>query len=166
MVVTEPREVLSWSTFGDVVVPSLARQVVESGYEPDLVLSIARGGLALGMGLGYALDVKNLSAVNVEFYTGVDSRLPVPIMLPPTPDAIDLQGLKVLIADDIADTGLTLVHVQEFIADHVAEARTAVVFEKPRSVVKADYVWKSTDLWVDFPWSAEPPLVNTSGTTH
>ena len=46
-----------------------------------LLLSVARGGLALGMGLGYALDVKNLSAVNVEFYTGVDERLPLPVLL-------------------------------------------------------------------------------------
>ena len=88
----------------------LAQQVVDSGYEPDLVLSIARGGLGLAMGLGYALDVKNLSAVNVEFYTGVDQRLDVPIMLPPTPAPIDLAGLKVLIADDVADTGKTLEH--------------------------------------------------------
>ena len=59
------------------------------------------------MGLGYALDVKNISAVNVEFYTGVDERLEVPIMLPPTPAAVDLAGLKILVADDVADTGKT-----------------------------------------------------------
>ena len=158
----EKRETLTWSDFGDAV-DFLARQVVDSGYEPDVILTIARGGLALGMGLGYALDVKNLSTVNVEFYTGVNERLPVPIMLPPTPAAVDLDGLKVLIADDVADTGLTLQHVQEFIEGHVAEARTAVVYEKPRSVVKPDYVWKQTDLWIDFAWSARPPLVNRQG---
>ncbi|WP_370247631.1 phosphoribosyltransferase [Nocardioides sp.] len=154
---SEEREILTWSDFG-VAVDDLARQVVDSGFEPDLILSIARGGLGLGMGLGYALDVKNLSAVNVEFYTGVDRRLPVPIMLPPTPDAIDLAGLRVLIADDVADTGLTLRHVQEFCADHVAEARTAVVYHKPRSVVVPDYLWRATDAWIDFPWSNKPPL--------
>jgi hypoxanthine phosphoribosyltransferase len=160
--VSEQRETLTWDDFGTAV-DALARQVVESDFEPDVILSIARGGLALGMGLGYALDVKNLSAVNVEFYTGVNERLPVPIMLPPTPAVVDLEGLKVLIADDVADTGLTLAHVQEFIAGHVAEARTAVVYEKPRSVVKPDYVWKRTDLWIDFAWSAAGPLVNRNG---
>jgi hypothetical protein len=144
-------------------VDALAHQVVDSGYEPDIVLSIARGGLALGMGLGYALDVKNLSAVNVEFYTGVDTRLEVPIMLPPTPDVVDLTGLRVLIADDVADTGLTMQYVQEFCADHVAEVRTAVVYYKPRSVVRPDFIWKTTDRWVDFPWSAAGPLVNRNG---
>ena len=104
---SEHRETLTWHDFGGAV-RELAQQVVDDGYRPDLILAIARGGLALGMGLGYALDVKNLSAVNVEFYTGVDERLEVPIMLPPTPDVVDLAGLKVLIADDVADTGLTL----------------------------------------------------------
>src|SRR6478735_395573 len=118
------REILTYEMFGSSV-RDLAQQVVESGYEPDLILSIARGGLGLGMGLGYALDVKNLSAVNVEFYTGVGQTLDVPMMLPPTPAAVDLTGLKVLIADDVADSGKTLEVVQAFCAGHVAEARTA-----------------------------------------
>lgn len=159
---TEEREVLTYEMFGTAV-HELAQQVVDDDYQPDLVLAIARGGLGLAMGLGYALDVKNLSAVNVEFYTGVDERLDVPIMLPPTPAAVDLAGLKVLIADDVADTGRTLEIVRDFCADHVAEARTAVIYEKPRTVVRAEYVWRRTERWIDFPWSAEPPLTHRTG---
>lgn len=157
----DEREILTYDLFGTAV-RDIAQQVVDSGYEPDLVLAIARGGLGLAMGLGYALDVKNLSAVNVEFYTGVDQRLDVPIMLPPTPAAVDLSGLKVLITDDVADSGRTLEIVQEFCAGHVLEARTAVVYEKPWSVVKPDYVFRRTDKWINFPWSTEPPLVTRS----
>ena len=151
------REVLTYELFGTAV-RDLATEIVESGFEPDIVLAIARGGLGLAMGLGYALDVKNLSAVNVEFYTGVDERLDVPIMLPPTPSAVDLSGLKVLIADDVADTGKTLEHVRAYCADHVAETRIAVIYEKPWTVVPPDYAWRQTDKWVDFPWSSEPPV--------
>ena len=158
----DEREVLTYELFGTAV-QDLARQVVDSGYEPDLILSIARGGLGLGMGLGYALDVKNLSAVNVEFYTGVDERLEVPIMLPPTPAAVDLAGLRVLIADDVADTGKTLEIVRDFCAEHVAEARMAVIYEKPWTVVRADHVWRRTERWIDFPWSSTPPLVDRRG---
>jgi hypoxanthine phosphoribosyltransferase len=156
--VAAEREVLTYDMFG-AAVQDLARQVVDDGYEPDLVLSIARGGLGLGMGLGYALDVKNLSTVNVEFYTGVDERLELPIMLPPTPDVVDLAGLRILIADDVADTGKTLEVVRDFCADHVAEARVAVIYEKPRSVFRPEYVWRRTEAWIDFPWSAGAPLV-------
>lgn len=153
------REVLSYEEFGTSV-RDLAHQVADDGFEPDLVLAIARGGLGLAMGLGYALDVKNLSAVNVEFYTGVDTRLDVPIMLPPTPAAVELAGLKVLIADDVADTGHTLEHVRAFCADHVAEARSAVIYAKSRSIVTPDYVWRRTDRWIDFPWSVQPPVTS------
>jgi hypoxanthine phosphoribosyltransferase len=152
---------LTYDLFGTAV-RELAQQVVEDGYAPDLLLAVARGGLGLAMGLGYALDVKNLSAVNVEFYTGVEQRLDVPIMLPPTPAAVDLAGLKVLVADDVADTGKTLETVRDFCADHVADVRTAVIYEKPWTVVKPEYVWRRTERWIDFPWSAEPPLVRRS----
>lgn len=155
-------EVLTYELFGTAV-RELAQQVVDSGYEADLVLSIARGGLGLGMALGYALDIKNLSAINIEFYTGVDERLEVPMMLPPTPDVIDLAGLRVLIADDVADTGRTLEFVRDYCADHVAEARVAVIYEKPASTMKPDYVWRRTDRWIDFPWSSQPPLVDRRG---
>ena len=96
--------------------------------------------------------------MNVEFYTGVDQRLEMPVVLPPVPQVVDLTGAHVLIADDVADTGETLRLVRDFCADHVAEARCAVLYEKPRSLVKCEYVWRSTDLWIDFPWSTEPPV--------
>ena len=156
------REILTYELFGTAVL-DLAQQVVDSGYEPDLILSIARGGLGLGMGLGYALDVKNLFVMNVEFYTGVDERLELPVMLPPNLDRVDLTGANVLIADDVADTGKTLELVRDFCAGYVAEVRSAVVYEKPRSVVTCDYVWKRTDAWIDFPWSVQPPVVNRRG---
>jgi len=37
--------------------------------------------------------------------------------------------------------------------------RSAVVYEKPGSLVKCDYVWKRTDRWINFPWSSLPPVV-------
>jgi uncharacterized protein len=160
--VTAAREILTYEDFG-IACRELAQAVADDGYEPDLILSIARGGLGLGMGLGYALAVKNLAVINVEFYTGVDERLEVPIMLPPTPAAIDLSGLNVLIADDVADTGRTLEIVHDFCAEHVAQARVAVIYEKPASVVKPDYAWRRTDAWIDFPWSALPPVVRRGG---
>ena len=66
--------------------------VADDGYRPDIILSIARGGLFVAGALGYALDVKNLHVTNVEFYTGVNERLPMPIMLPPVPNVVDLSG--------------------------------------------------------------------------
>jgi uncharacterized protein len=148
---TAERETLTYETFGTAS-RELAQQVAEDGFEPDLILAIARGGLFLGGALGYALDVKNLFVMNVEFYTGVDERLDLPVVLPPTLDRVDLTGAKVLVADDVADTGRTLELVRNFCTGYVAAVRTAVVYEKPQSVVRYDYVWRRTDRWIDFPW--------------
>ena len=79
-------------------------------------------------------------------------------MLPPFLDAHDLDDAAVLIVDDVADTGRTLELVHDFCAGHVAEARTAVLYEKPQSVIKADFAWRYTDRWINFPWSTLPPV--------
>jgi len=137
----------------------LAEAVVADGYVPDMVLGIARGGLLVGGALGYALGVKNTFTMNVEFYTGVDERLEMPMILPPVPDLVDFHDFKVLIADDVADTGATLELVKQFCAGKVAEVRCAVLYEKPRSTVRCEYVWRRTSDWITFPWSAEEPVL-------
>jgi hypoxanthine phosphoribosyltransferase len=151
------REILPWSEVGTAT-RSLATSIYDSGYRPDLILAIARGGLIVAAALGYALGVKNTATMNVEFYTGVDQRLPVPMILPPSPELVDLEHAKVLIADDVADTGATLALVHEFCGPRVGEVRTATLYEKPHSTIKCDYVWRRTDRWIVFPWSAEPPI--------
>lgn len=151
-------EELTWADFGDAS-RLLARAIAASGFRPDLVLSIARGGLPVGGALAYALDVKNCAAINVEFYTGIGERMDVPVVLPPTPPLVDLAGLKVLLADDVADSGETLALVTDLVRPHVADLRSAVLYKKPRSVVDPDYYWAHTEKWISFPWSAEPPVV-------
>lgn len=148
---------MSWSDFG-VASRDLAQAVADDGYDPDMILSIARGGLLIGGALGYALAVKNVYTMNVEFYTGVDERLDVPVVLPPSLQLVDVTGLRVLVADDVADTGHTLRLVREVLAQHVAEARTAVLYQKSHSVIAPDYCWKQTDSWINFPWSVLPPV--------
>lgn len=151
------REVLTWEAFGQAS-REIAQTIVDDGYRPDLILGIARGGLLPAGSISYALDMKNVHIINVEFYTGVNERLEMPIMLPPVPSAVDLAAKRVLIVDDVADTGGTLEVVRDFCANHVAETRCAVIYEKDRSSVRSDYVWKRTNDWIDFPWSSQPPV--------
>ena len=63
-----------------------------------------------------------------------------------------------LFADDVADSGETLRLVEEFWRGTVKETRTVVLYEKPHSVVKPDYVWRKTDKWIEFPWSTGMPI--------
>jgi uncharacterized protein len=152
------REVMTWDDLG-AGSRSLAEAVAADGFVPDIILGIARGGLLVAGSVGYALGVKNMFTMSVEFYTGIDERLDVPMILPPIPDLVDFAETRVLIADDVADTGATLQLVHEFCAGKVGEVRSAVLYEKPRSVVKCDYVWRRTDRWITFPWSAADPVL-------
>lgn len=155
---TSEREHLSWQAFGDAS-REMAQAIADDGFRPDVILAIARGGLFFAGALGYALAVKNLHVMNVEFYNGVGSTLDMPVMLPPVPEPVDFSAKKVLIADDVADSGRTLELVYSFVRDYVDEARTVVIYEKPRSIIKCDYVWRRTDLWINFPWSSQEPVV-------
>ncbi|MEI6406001.1 MAG: phosphoribosyltransferase family protein [Actinomycetes bacterium] len=157
------REILTYEQFG-IATRELAQVIADSGFHPDIILSIARGGFFLGAGLGYALGVKNSFTISVEFYTGIGERLPMPVVLPPVPNRIDLRGARVLIADDVADSGETLQLVQDFCEGFVLEAKCVVLYEKPGTIIKPDFSWRITDKWIDFPWSAQPPV--TSGLSH
>ena len=152
---------MTWDDLG-AGARDLARIVHDDGFRPDIVLAIARGGLLVASALAYALGVKNTYTMNVEFYTGIDERLPVPMILPPVPDLIDLGEARVLIADDVADTGATLALVKGFCAGRTGEVRCAVLYEKSRSDVKCEYVWRRTDRWITFPWSAEEPVAESA----
>ena len=88
----------------------------------------------------------------------------MPMLLPPVPDLVDFSETRVLIADDVADTGATLALVKSFLEGKVAEARCAVLYEKPRETVKCEYVWRRTDRWIVFPWSAAPAVGASAGT--
>jgi hypothetical protein len=152
------REVLTWDDFGGAG-RALAQTVIDSGFLPDVVLAIARGGLPIAGSISYALPTKNCFVINVEYYTGVGETRELPVILPPYVDAKDLAGMKVLLVDDVADSGHTLKLVQDEIRPQVAELRTAVLYHKPRSIVTPEYAWRTTDQWIVFPWSAEPPLL-------
>lgn len=154
---TVDREVLSWSDFADAS-RYLAAEVLARGFEPDFVIAIARGGLLLAGAISYALGTKACGALNVEFYTGVDERLPEPVLLPPMLDGTAIDRKRVLLVDDVSDSGRTLDLVVALLQKSGAEVRTVCLYSKPRTMREPDFVWRSTDRWITFPWSALPPV--------
>ncbi|MDQ1609812.1 MAG: uncharacterized protein QOE16_2544 [Microbacteriaceae bacterium] len=151
------REILGWLEFGEAA-RHLASEVVESGYEPDLVIAIARGGLLLAGAVAYALDVKSCGALNVEFYTGVNERLPAPVVLPPLLDDAAVNGKRVLLVDDVSDSGHTLAMAVDLMRANGAEVRTVCLYTKPRTILTPDHYWRRSARWITFPWSALPPV--------
>jgi hypoxanthine phosphoribosyltransferase len=130
---------MTWEDVGTAV-EELAAQIEAAQFTPDAVLALARGGLPAAGALAYSLGVKNMATLNVEFYTGVDERLDEPLLLPPVPDLSLLRTERLLVVDDVADTGRTLALARDFCAEHVDD-------------VRCDFVWRRTDRWIEFPWS-------------
>ncbi|WP_022881638.1 phosphoribosyltransferase [Gryllotalpicola ginsengisoli] len=151
------REVLGWPEFGEVS-RWLGKQVLDSGFTPEVVIAIARGGLLLAGSISYAMGVKACGALNVEFYTEMEKTLPEPVVLPPMLDGGALAGKRVLLVDDVSDSGRTLHLVRELLAEMGAEVRTVCLYVKPRTILRPDFVWRETDAWIAFPWSALPPV--------
>ncbi|RPE74493.1 hypothetical protein EDF39_3305 [Frondihabitans sp. PhB161] len=151
------REILGWLEFGEAS-RDLAQDVLASGFRPDVVVAIARGGLLLAGAISYALDTKMCGSINVEFYTGVNSVLEKPVILPPALDAPALSGKRVLLVDDVSDSGRTLELVRDILRGHGADVHTVCLYSKPRTILEPDHVWRHTSDWITFPWSALPPV--------
>ena len=158
------REVLGWLEFGDAS-RQIAYSIAESGYSPEIVVAIARGGLLLAGSVAYALGVKSCGSLNVEFYTGVDQRLAQPEILPPLLDGASLAGKRVLLVDDVSDSGRTLKLAVELLGSMGADVRSVTLYVKPRTIFEPDYCWRTTDRWIVFPWSALPPVTDETSTS-
>lgn len=154
---TDEREVLGWDEFGRAS-RELAQTIVDDGFEVDVVVAIARGGLLLAGSVAYALGVKSCGALNVEFYTGIGERLPDPVVLPPMLDEASLAGKRVLLVDDVSDSGRTLAMVVKLLEATGADVRSVVLYTKPGTLHEPRYTWRRTPLWITFPWSADAPV--------
>src|SRR5918993_5354956 len=149
---TGEHERLSWDQFGEAS-RELARAILRDGFEPDVVVAIARGGLLPAGAIAYALGVKNCGALNVEFYTGIGTVLDAPEVLPPVLDIDYLAGRRVLLVDDVADSGRTLALAVEMLRTRGADVRSVTVYTKPGSIATPDYSWREAPPWDDFPSS-------------
>lgn len=154
MAETTERETLTWDGFGEAT-RDLARDILRTGFETEVVVAIARGGLLPAGAIAYGLGAKNCGAINVEFYTGIGTVLDAPEVLPPALDMEYLNGRRVLLVDDVADSGRTLALAVQLLTDKGAEVRSVTIYTKPTTIIEPDFSWKATDRWIDFPWSAQ-----------
>jgi hypoxanthine phosphoribosyltransferase len=148
-----PREVLSWELFGTAG-RELAESVARSGFRPEMVIAVARGGLIPAGAIAYALGIKAAGTLNVEFYRDVEETLPDPVLLAPLLDTDAIVGKRLLVVDDVADSGRTLELVLDLLRRHTPDVRSAVLYTKPRTIVRPDYSWRETYRWINFPWSS------------
>ncbi len=131
----------------------LFEKVYESRYEPDILIGISRGGL-VPLRIFSDLATKiwpdvEITSIQVKFYTGIAERGSIPIIVQDI--GYPIKGKKLLILDDVADTGHSLRTAREYLSfKGPKEIKTATVFYKPWSILKPDYHVIETDCWIVF----------------
>ena len=145
---------LSWEQTEEAV-DQLANRIKISGFKPDYVIGITTGGLIPLYFLAKKLDVDSILTVSATSYEGDEQKTLRITYLP----EIDLRGKRVLLVDEIADTGNSLKAVSDAVVSKygVGELKTATLaVNKDRCKFYPDYyVLTEQGEWLVFPWEKE-----------
>ena len=143
-------EVPKWNQIYEMLL-NLAEKIRKNNFKPDIIVGVSRGGWPPARVMSDLLDNPNLANVRAEFYLGVAETKGEPTLTQPV--SMTIAGKKVLVVDEVADTGKSLKLVKEHIIEKGAtEVKIATVYYKPWSIVKPDYYERETSKWIVFPW--------------
>lgn len=148
-------QLVSWNEIVDWT-RNLSRIIKESGFKPDLIVAVARGGFVPARLLCDFMGVDNLASIQSQHWTEAAKAEEKAIIKFPV--TIDAENLNVLIVDDIVDTGDTLKLARDFIAEkwRPHSVRTAALqWISPVAKFKPDYYYIEVKEWVwfQYPWT-------------
>jgi len=127
----------------------LAEMVSE--LNPDILVGVSRGGLVPVRILSDKLGINKLGILGIQFYKKVGETKDFPEITHDMP--VNIEGKKVLVIDDVADTGKSLVAARDYLSRKgAAEIKTATLHYKPTSIIKPDYFVGVTTAWIVYPW--------------
>ncbi len=127
------------------------QKIQSDGYKPDIIVGIARGGIVPSRILSDLLETRDLTAIQIEYYEGINQTKEEPSLK----QCLNLQltDKKVLLVDDVSDTGNSLQLAKNHLKQNGAkEIKIATLYTKPTSITKPDYYEKLTINWIVFPW--------------
>jgi len=149
-------EAPTWNQIYEMLL-KLAGKIRENGFKPGVIVGVSRGGWPPARVLSDLLGNPNLANVKTEFYLGVAETKGEPTLTQPVSMSVAVK--KVLIVDEVADTGKSLKLVKEHIIEKGAvEAKVATVYYKPWSIIIPDYYGKETSRWIVFPWEIKETI--------
>ncbi|KTD57124.1 xanthine-guanine phosphoribosyltransferase [Legionella sainthelensi] len=132
----------------------LALLIMRSPYIFDTVIAIARGGFPIARFICDFLNIHHLGSVQIRHYTAGATELEQMHIIAPVNTQVE--GKKILLLDDVNDTGKTLITAHDYIQTmHPTLLKTAVIHEKPNTLFQVDFVaekiteWK----WLIYQWA-------------
>ncbi|MGQ9640975.1 MAG: phosphoribosyltransferase [Candidatus Bathycorpusculaceae bacterium] len=143
-------EAPTWNQIYNMLL-NLAEKIRKDNFKPDIIVGVSRGGWPPARVMSDLLGNPNLANVKVEFYLGVAETKGEPILTQPV--SVEVKGKRVLVVDEVADTGKSLKLIKHHIMEKgTSEVKIATVYYKPWSIIKPDYYEKETSQWIVFPW--------------
>ncbi len=122
-------------------------------FQADAIVGVARGGLTLAHSVAEGLDIREVQTLRTELYDGSCKRDELSVF-----DSCSFSSVKkVLVLDDIADSGDTLLAVMKYLQDKYSdvEFRSATLFYKKTSVYEPHFWINEADDWIDFFWERD-----------
>lgn len=123
----------------------------ENGIKFDLIVGVSRGGLVATRLMSDLLSIENVQIVRSEYYTDVGKTLQKPRITQKI--QVPIVGKNVLLVDDVADTGESLIEIRKYLAaKRPKRLILATLYIKPWTKIMPDYYAAKTSAWIVFPW--------------
>lgn len=141
---------ISWERLEELV-ERLADKI-RRDYEFDVLVGVLRGGMIVAHLISDILGVDEIYPIGcisyVDIYKRSTTRVYHPLIIE------DLKNMRVLLVDDVADSGNTLKTIleNEVLPKNPKECRTATLHIKPWSKFQPNYYVEVTDAWIVYPW--------------
>jgi hypoxanthine phosphoribosyltransferase len=141
---------LTWSDI-QLLAEKTADMIKEDGFKPDILIAVSRGGFDPARVISDQLGIRKLASLQINYYNGMNEKMDKPEILFPLNAKVD--GLKVLVIDDVSDSGHSLLAVKKYVEEKGAAAvKIATLHHKPWSEFKPDYFAEEVDKWILYPW--------------
>ena len=146
-------EVPTWNQIYDMLF-NQAQKIQADAYKPEIIISIARGGLVPARILSDLLETRSFTFIQIEYYESINQTKHEPVLKECL--KTQLTDKRALLVDDISDTGNSLklakTHLQQ---QGVKEIKIATLYAKLTTITKPDYYEKQTSNWIVFPWDTK-----------
>lgn len=139
--------------FNDIwfMIYKLYKKIQKSSFDPEVIIGIARGGYPIARIFCDLFGMKEVAMMGIEFYTGINETKEKPRVLYDVP--IDIEKKKVLLVDDVADTGKSLEVAKKHLEKKNIQAlKIATLHYKSHSRIKPDFYYERTEDWIVYPW--------------
>lgn len=149
-------EVFTWESFGKYCF-EVSKKIIETQEKFDRIVALAKGGLPIVRPLADYIGVSEVSSIQIEFYTGIATTARVPVITQSLP--VRVKGERVLIVDDVADSGESLLLAKRYLAQHGAiDSKAATIVTKPWTKEQPDFFGYVSKAWVVFPWETRETI--------